>query len=93
MLRTRRTAPLRAAALVLSALLLSPRLGAQTPAPAASYAAFYGELRDARPMETQTAAVSGLTLRRDGAEFLLQDVERLPLELGVVVVLQNLVVH
>ena len=46
---------------------------AQGPAPAASYTGFYGELREARPLEGESAPVSGLTLRRDGAEFILQE--------------------
>ena len=67
------TAPLRAALLALFGLPCSTAIIAQTPAPAARYAPYYGELRDARPMEEQSAPVSGVTLRRDGAEFVLQD--------------------
>lgn len=73
MFRTRRTARLRAATLTLPAILLASAVRAQTGAVAQSYAAYYGELRDARPMQEQTAAVSNLTLKRDGGEFILQD--------------------
>ncbi len=68
-----RPAPLAGALPVaLLACVLAPPLQCQGPA-AASYQAYYGELREARPLETQSAAVSGLTLRRNGAEFQLQD--------------------
>jgi hypothetical protein len=67
------SAPLRAVWLSVSALQLATPLAAQGPAPATSYTGFYGELREARPLEGQTALVSGLTLKRQGAEFVLQD--------------------
>jgi hypothetical protein len=67
------TALLRAGMLILPAVLLPTPARAQTSAVAQSYGAYYAELREARPQEDQSADVIGLTLHRDGADFILEE--------------------
>jgi hypothetical protein len=70
MQKSRLAALAGAACLPLS--VLPPPAHAQSD-PASSYMAYYTTLRDARPLTSQSAEVSGLTLKRQGAEFILQD--------------------